>query len=63
MNRRQAARLRHLKAQATCTHSWETLTHDQLTARGRELGLPAFCNGWPHETLNRKIREIENGKS
>ncbi|WP_417449520.1 hypothetical protein [Kordiimonas sp.] len=35
------------------------MSHEELTAKGRALGLPPFCGGWPTETLTRKIKESE----
>jgi len=52
-----------LKARQNERGQTRTMSHEQLTERARELGCPAFCNGWQTETLIRKIQEIEHASS
>jgi len=51
-----------LKARRIDRCSIQTMSHERLAERARALGCPAFCNGWPTETLIRKIMEKENAR-
>lgn len=56
MNRYAKAR-RKIRARRSKT---TTLTHQQLAAKARSLGMPAFCAGWSTETLLKKIEERQH---
>lgn len=38
----------------------EALDFDTLVEMGRKVGFPPFCNGWPLETLIKKLKGLEN---